>query len=209
MPGTKRSAGGECDTPEPRAAAGAGTAVSFASSLTFAAPAWSAAEPAAVAVRQETEATFLPVATGNSRNLYGGAGSLAGSDRSIWSSPMRNRTMLFKASAPAAPAGDMVIARLNVRAQPLDRGEVFEDPLEEILQASGTGRVTGGGTMLGEEGEIEFCDIEITLPAATDVAIGALRRALEGLGAPRGSTLIGTTGRTSSRSAPARGSRST
>jgi hypothetical protein len=104
---------------------------------------------------------------------------------------MRNRTMLFKASAPAAAAdGDMVIARLNVRAQPLDRGEVFEDPLEEILQASGAGSVTGGGTMLGEEGEIEFCDIEITLPEATDAAIGALRRALEGLGAPRGSKLI-------------------
>jgi hypothetical protein len=104
---------------------------------------------------------------------------------------MRNRTMLFKAFAPAAAAdGDMVIARLNVRAQPLDRGEVFEDPLEEILQASGTGRVTGGGTMLGEEGEIEFCDLEITLPEATDAAIGALRRALEGLGAPRGSRLI-------------------
>jgi hypothetical protein len=98
--------------------------------------------------------------------------------------------MLFKASAPAAPAGDMVIARLNVRAQPLDRGEVFEDPLEEILRATGAGSVTGGGTMLGEDGEIEFCDLEIMLPAATDAAIGALRRALEGLGAPRGSRLI-------------------
>jgi len=97
--------------------------------------------------------------------------------------------MLFKASAPAAPAGDMVIARLNVRAQPLDRGEVFEDPLDEMLQATAMGRVTGGG-MLGEEGEIESCDLEITLPEATDAAIGALRRALEGLGAPRGSKLI-------------------
>jgi hypothetical protein len=99
--------------------------------------------------------------------------------------------MLFKAFAPAAPEdGDMVIARLNVRAQPLDRGEVFEDPLDQILQAAGTGRVTGGGTMLGEEGEIEFCDVEIMLPAATDAALGALRQALESLGAPRGSRLI-------------------
>lgn len=60
--------------------------------------------------------------------------------------------MFFKAAAPADPAeGDVVIARLNVRAQPLDRGEVFEDPLEEILKASGAGTVTGGGTMLGGE----------------------------------------------------------
>jgi hypothetical protein len=98
--------------------------------------------------------------------------------------------MLFKASAPPAAAGDMVIARLNVRSQPMDRGDVFEDPLNQILQASGTGTVTGGGTMLGEDGEIAFCDLEIMLPAATDAAIGALRRALEGLGAPRGSRLI-------------------
>ena len=54
----------------------------------------------------------------------------------------------------------------------------------------GAGRVTGGGTMLGEEGEIEFCDLEIMLPTATDAALGALRRALEGLGAPKGSRLI-------------------
>jgi hypothetical protein len=82
----------------------------------------------------------------------------------------------------------MIIAGLNVRAQPMDRGEVFEDPLNKILQASGTGRVTGGGTMLGEDSEIEFCDLEIVVPEATEAAIGALSRALEGLarrGAPR------------------------
>jgi hypothetical protein len=99
--------------------------------------------------------------------------------------------MLFKASATADLAvGDMIIARLNLRAQPLDRGDVFEDPLDEILQAAGTGKVTGGGTQLGEEGEIEFCDLEITVSEATDAALGALREALEGLGAPRGSKLI-------------------
>ena len=98
---------------------------------------------------------------------------------------------LFKspASTPSA-VGDMVIARLNARAQPLDRGEVFEDPLDGILQAAGTGQVTGGGTQLGQEGEIEFCDIEITVPEATDAVLGTIRQALEGLGAPKGSRLI-------------------
>jgi hypothetical protein len=84
----------------------------------------------------------------------------------------------------------MVIARLNVRAQPLDRGEVFEDPLDQVLQAAGTGQVTGGGTMLGTEGEIEFCDIEITVSDAADATLAAIREALEGLGAPKGSRLI-------------------
>jgi hypothetical protein len=99
--------------------------------------------------------------------------------------------MFFRASAPAVPAvGETVIARLNLRARPVDRGQAFEDPLDEILQAAGTGRVTGGGTTLGEEGEIEFCDLEITLSEATGAVLGALRAALEGLGAPKGSKLI-------------------
>jgi hypothetical protein len=101
-------------------------------------------------------------------------------------------SMLFRMfKAPAPPAvGDLVIARLNARAQPLDRGEVFEDPLNDILQAAGTGEVTGGGTMLGEEGEIAFCDLEIMVPEATDAVLGAICEALEGLGAPKGSRLI-------------------
>jgi hypothetical protein len=99
--------------------------------------------------------------------------------------------MLFRSSATSPSAlGDMVIARLNARAQPLDRAEVFEDPLDEILQAAGTGQVTGGGTMLGTDGEIEFCDLEITVPGATDATLDAIREALEGLGAPKGSRLI-------------------
>ena len=99
--------------------------------------------------------------------------------------------MLFRSSATSpSTLGDMVIARLNARAQPLDRAEVFEDPLDEILQAAGTGQVTGGGTMLGTDGEIEFCDLEITVPDATDATLDAIREALEGLGAPKGSRLI-------------------
>ena len=99
--------------------------------------------------------------------------------------------MLLKSSAaPCAQGGDMVIARLNARAQPLDRLDVFESPLDDILQAAGAGKVTGGGTMLGEEGEIEFCDLELTVPQTTDAVLDAIRRALESLGAPKGSRLI-------------------
>jgi len=99
--------------------------------------------------------------------------------------------MLLKSSAaPCFQGGDMIIARLNARAQPLDRLDVFESPLDDILQASGAGKVTGGGTMLGEEGEIEFCDLELTVPATTDAVLGAIRQALESLGAPKGSRLI-------------------
>jgi hypothetical protein len=67
---------------------------------------------------------------------------------------------------------------------------VFEDPLGDILQAAATGQVTGGGTQLGDAGEIEFCDIEIMVPETTDAVLGTIREALEGLGAPKGSRLI-------------------
>ena len=63
-------------------------------------------------------------------------------------------------------AGTIVIARLNDRAQPVDRGELYEDPLQELLAANAWGEVSGGGSQLSEQGEIQFCDIEI-LPDST------------------------------------------
>ena len=99
--------------------------------------------------------------------------------------------MLLDSSATPPPQGGaMVIARLNARAQPLDRLEVFEHPLDQLLQATGTGMVTGGGTMLGDEGEIAFCDLELSVPEASDAVLGTIRKALEGVGAPKGSKLI-------------------
>jgi hypothetical protein len=100
-------------------------------------------------------------------------------------------TRLFKSPAPTpAATGDLVIARLNARAQPMDRGEFFEDPLDGVLQAAGTGQVTGGGTQLGTDGEVAFCDLELVVPETTAAVLGAIRKALEDLGAPKGSRLI-------------------
>ena len=57
-------------------------------------------------------------------------------------------------------------ARLNARVQPIDRGEYFEDPLDETLRRDGIGEVSGGGTQLADEpAGIEFCDIEIGVNA--------------------------------------------
>ena len=84
----------------------------------------------------------------------------------------------------------MVIARLNARLQPLDRGALYEDPLDDLLQRGGLGRVTGGGTMQGETGEIDFCDVEIELAEESERSLGIVREALERLGAPKGSSLM-------------------
>lgn len=83
----------------------------------------------------------------------------------------------------------LVVARLNDRAQPIDRGELYEDPLDEVLKKHRAGSVVGGGTMLTEDKEIDFCEIEIEVrePVAENIAL--IKQTLEGLGAPKGSQL--------------------
>ncbi|MDJ0936041.1 MAG: hypothetical protein QNJ06_17875 [Kiloniellales bacterium] len=86
--------------------------------------------------------------------------------------------------------GVLVVARLNARAQPLDRYEVYEEGLTEMLESRGLGEVSGGGTQMTDSGEVAFCDIEIVLPDLSDTALDELRQCLEALGAPKGSAFI-------------------
>ncbi len=97
---------------------------------------------------------------------------------------------LFKKKQAPLPE-HTVTARLNAKLQPLQRGEEFEDPLDDLLQAEGLGQVTGGGTQLAAPPYgIEFCDIEIAVHATgADVTL-RLCEMLNGLGAPKGSSLI-------------------
>lgn len=83
----------------------------------------------------------------------------------------------------------VVIARMYEHIEPMDRGDRYEDPLESALQSQGIGRVTGGGSQLGELGQIEFADVEIEL-ANLDGAVGVVTAILESAGAPQGSELI-------------------
>jgi hypothetical protein len=88
-----------------------------------------------------------------------------------------------------APQTTFILARINDRALPIDRGELYEDPLMEVLEQHGAGTVVGGGSQLSPEMEIVFCDIEIEVPAATSEVISLIQRTLEDLGAPKGSLL--------------------
>ncbi len=86
--------------------------------------------------------------------------------------------------------GALVTARLNARAQPMDRFEVYEEGLTEMLESRDLGEVAGGGTQMTEDGEIAFCDIEIVLPDLSDPTLDEVRQCLEALGAPKGSVFI-------------------
>jgi hypothetical protein len=81
-----------------------------------------------------------------------------------------------------------VYAYLNSRIAPLDRGERYEDPLEEALQNNGMGEVTGGGTMQKKSGEVSYCGIDIDLFDA-EHGVPFLADFLSERGAPKGSKL--------------------
>jgi hypothetical protein len=83
----------------------------------------------------------------------------------------------------------LVLARLYEHLEPIDRGNRYEDPLQEALAANSLGQVTGGGTQLGADGAIAYADIEIEL-ANLDGALRTAAEALEAAGAPQGSELI-------------------
>ena len=79
--------------------------------------------------------------------------------------------------------------QLNARLQPLDRGDIYEDPICDALEASGIGITTGGGTMMMESREIEFCDVEITLNDDSDESMAKLIQIIDSIRVPKGSYL--------------------
>ena len=83
----------------------------------------------------------------------------------------------------------LIVARLYEHVEPVDRGERYEDPLDDALRGAGLGTVTGGGSQLGELGEIEFADVEIEV-ANVDAALPVIIEHLERAGAPVGSELL-------------------
>ena len=87
-----------------------------------------------------------------------------------------------------------VLARFYEGIGPIDRGERYEDPLQAALESARAGEVTGGGSQLSENGEIEFADVEIQL-ANLDGALQLTVETLERAGAPQGSEILGDDGR--------------
>lgn len=84
--------------------------------------------------------------------------------------------------------------------QPLDRAEIFEDPIDAALKPQELGHVSGGGSLLGNarpDGTrpIEFCGIDVDT-TNRDAVLMLLRRLLPDLGIPLATELHYTTGNT-------------
>ena len=85
-----------------------------------------------------------------------------------------------------------IIAQLNDKIMPINRGNIYEDPLDGFIREKGYGEVSGGGTLQNKDGEIKYCDIEIDLSGCklNGLIIKEIINKLEESGAPKGSKLI-------------------
>ncbi|MEJ8560464.1 hypothetical protein QTO30_03945 [Yoonia sp. GPGPB17] len=86
--------------------------------------------------------------------------------------------------------------RLPLKIGPLERYEFWEEPLEEHLKSVGEGEVSGGGTMMDEDGEIQFSDLELALPDLSDDRLTQLETAMVALGAPKKTQFLNDDGNT-------------
>ena len=91
-----------------------------------------------------------------------------------------------------------VYVKIPAAIQPVDRGTMFEDPIDAALDPEGLGHVSGGGSLLGDalpDGTrpIEFCGIDVDT-TDRDVVLQILREMLPRLGIPPATELQYTSG---------------
>ena len=81
-----------------------------------------------------------------------------------------------------------VYVTINAPLGPIDRGDRFADPLEELLADKVRDfEITGGGTPIGKSG-LTTCDIDMAFEGDADAVLPIIIAALEKLGAPKGSS---------------------
>ena len=100
---------------------------------------------------------------------------------------------MFKKNSETMQSSDNSVypltLQINARLQPFDRGDIYEDPIAEALEECGCGTTVGGGTMMQENGEIAFCDVQIDLNNDSKESIDKLMQILEDIHLPKGSFL--------------------
>ena len=87
-----------------------------------------------------------------------------------------------------------VYVRMPVDLDPVDRDELFAEPLHEALERENLGVVTGGGTMFvplddDDDEEVQFSGIDVNL-YEVEKGIDLLRRELIRLQAPQNTSLL-------------------
>lgn len=78
--------------------------------------------------------------------------------------------------------------KIPEQIMPQERGKKYEDPINELLSQHQLGEVSGGGTMLTKDKQIEYVgvDVDVTDPQK---AIPLLVAKLKEIGAPKGTVI--------------------
>lgn len=97
---------------------------------------------------------------------------------------------LLSTAAPgfAQQGSTFVFVKIIESIMPVDRGNKYEDPLDDALRTANLGGVTGGGSSLTPERKIEWVGVDVEL-RDIEKGIPFLKQKLVELGAPKGSTL--------------------
>lgn len=88
------------------------------------------------------------------------------------------------------PKEQFITVRINDKCKPLDRGDIYEDPLDEALQRESLGEVTGGGTLQNKNYQIEYCELAVTVKGDLEKTKKFIINELNKIGIPKGSKLI-------------------
>jgi len=95
----------------------------------------------------------------------------------------RQEVMLGFAKEAQSRGEYFFYVRIPANIGPLDRGDRYEDPLQQALLADDLGEITGGGSQLGEGTSIAFCGLDVVV-RDRDRGLMVIRRVMRELGAP-------------------------
>ncbi len=95
----------------------------------------------------------------------------------------RGEVMLGFAESAAEDERFFFYVRIPESVGPLERGDRYEDPLQEALTAAALGEVTGGGSQLGEGDSIAYCGLDVVVADRTR-GLAVIRETMQRLGAP-------------------------
>ena len=78
--------------------------------------------------------------------------------------------------------------KIPEQIMPMDRGTKYEDPINDLLTQHHLGEVSGGGTMLTKDKQIEYVGLDVDV-TDTEKAIPLLITKLKEIGAPKGTVI--------------------
>ena len=96
----------------------------------------------------------------------------------------RAKVMRGFACAAAERGEHFFYIRIPESIGPAERGERYEEPLDDALSVDALGRITGGGSQLGENKTIAYCGIDVVV-ADRKRGLALIRKTMQRLGVPR------------------------